>query len=94
MKKIIFLDIDGVLNYNFWNENHQNEISDGLLAKEIFAWLHEHPEIKNWIVIDDLCLHNDEIEKHQIKTNQETGLTQGDVELAIDMLNNPGRNNV
>ena len=31
MKKIVFLDIDGVLNSNFWNENHQKEISDGTL---------------------------------------------------------------
>lgn len=29
MGKIIFLDIDGVLNSNFWNEDHQKEISDG-----------------------------------------------------------------
>ena len=26
---IIFLDIDGVLNSNFWNVDHQKEISDG-----------------------------------------------------------------
>ena len=31
MKKIIFLDIDGVLNSNFWNGQHQREISDGTL---------------------------------------------------------------
>lgn len=29
--KIVFLDIDGVLNSNFWNDNHQKEISDGTL---------------------------------------------------------------
>ena len=27
--KVIFLDIDGVLNSNFWNNDHQKEISDG-----------------------------------------------------------------
>lgn len=32
--KIIFLDIDGVLNSNFWNESHQMEISDGTLIDE------------------------------------------------------------
>ena len=31
MDKIIFLDIDGVLNSNFWNDSHQREISDGTL---------------------------------------------------------------
>jgi len=51
------------------------------------AWLHEHSEVEKWIVIDDLFLHNDEIEKHQLKTNQIFGLTQVDVDLAIDMLN-------
>ncbi len=29
--KVIFLDIDGVLNSNFWNDTHQREISDGTL---------------------------------------------------------------
>lgn len=31
MRNIIFLDIDGVLNSNFWNKSHQREISDGSL---------------------------------------------------------------
>ncbi len=29
--KIIFLDIDGVLNSDFWNDAHQRELSDGTL---------------------------------------------------------------
>ena len=32
--KLIFLDIDGVLNSNFWNDTHQREISDGTLIDE------------------------------------------------------------
>ena len=32
MNKVIFLDIDGVLNSNFWNDSHQREISDGTLV--------------------------------------------------------------
>lgn len=32
MRNIIFLDIDGVLNSNFWNDTHQREISDGMLV--------------------------------------------------------------
>lgn len=31
MSRVIFLDIDGVLNAAFWNQNHQKEISDGHL---------------------------------------------------------------
>ena len=34
MSKILFLDIDGVLNSNFWNDRHQTEISDGTLIDE------------------------------------------------------------
>ena len=32
--KVVFLDIDGVLNSNFWNDTHQREISDGTLIDE------------------------------------------------------------
>ena len=34
MTRILFLDIDGVLNSNFGNGNHQKEISDGTLIDE------------------------------------------------------------
>ena len=34
MRRVVFLDIDGVLNSNFWNENHQREISDGTFIDE------------------------------------------------------------
>lgn len=32
--KIVFLDVDGVLNSNFWNDSHQKEISAGVLIDE------------------------------------------------------------
>ncbi len=32
MKKVIFLDIDGVLNSDMWNDSHQDEISHGILV--------------------------------------------------------------
>ena len=163
MCRVIFLDIDGVLNSNFWNDNHQKEISDGTLvdadkikllskliqrtkakiilhsgwkywfggdlkplrkeaktlidllekeglviegmtpdfsteeirrtkrfslvkADEILAWLAEHKEIDKWIVIDDLYLHNAEIEKHQIKTDSSIGLTIEDIQEAEKLL--------
>ena len=34
MTRVLFLDIDGVLNSNFWNDSHQKEISDGTLIDE------------------------------------------------------------
>ena len=163
MNRVIFLDIDGVLNSNFWNDSHQREISDGALidgekvkllsmlvkntnakivlhsgwkywfdqdlkplcpeaenlvmlfereelflqdvtpdhateeirrskkfslvkAGEILAWLAEHKDVESWIVIDDLDLHNAEIEMHQVKTDSNIGLTIEDVDKAEKML--------
>lgn len=163
MQKIIFLDVDGVLNSELWNENHPEERNNNVLidedkvkllskiirateagvvlhsgwrfwldkniqpfreesrrfaeifkrnhiiisditpdfsteeirktksfslvkAQEIQAWLYEHREVEKWIVIDDLCLHDSEIEKHQVKTNPIIGLTPEDVDLAVKML--------
>ena len=165
MRKAVFLDIDGVLNSNFWNENHQREISDETLideskiellckliedtgagiilhsgwkywfdsdlkplrkeaenlknllektglaiggmtpdhateeirksrrfslvkAGEILAWLKQHGEVEEWVVLDDLDLHNTEIEKHQVKTDASIGLTAEDVERAENILQN------
>ena len=34
MKRVVFLDIDGVLNSNFWNTTHSKEISDGTLVDD------------------------------------------------------------
>ena len=165
MNRIIFLDIDGVLNSNFWNDSHQREISDGTLvdgekvkllsmlvkrtnakiilhsgwkywfdqdlkplrleaenlvmlfkkeellledvtpdhsteeirknkkfslvkASEILAWLAEHENVDNWVVIDDLDLHSKEIEMHQVKTDPSIGLTINDVYKAEKILLN------
>lgn len=163
MAKVLFLDIDGVLNSNFWNESHQREISDGTLideekikilallvkktnakiilhsgwrfwfddelkplrteaerlaallekeglsvngltpdltteeirrtkkfslvkADEILLWLKLHNDVTEWVVLDDLDLHNDQIEQHQVKTDQTVGLTLEDIEKAEKIL--------
>lgn len=166
MRRVVFLDIDGVLNSNFWNENRQREISDGTLideskvgllcklikntnaqiilhsgwkywfdsdlkplrkeaenlkillekegltiagvtpdhateeirksrkfslvkAGEILDWLKQHKDVDRWVVLDDRDLHNAEIAKHQIKTDQSIGLTVEDVEKAEMILKEP-----
>jgi len=163
MKKILFLDIDGVLNSNFWNDSHQREISDGTLideekvkllaqlikrtnakiilhsgwriwfdgelkplrteaqrlvemfskeglaidgvtpdltteeirrtkkfslvkADEILLWVNSHNDVNGWVVLDDLDLHNKQIEQHQVKTNPTVGLTLEDIEKAEEIL--------
>lgn len=163
MARVLFLDIDGVLNSNFWNNSHQREISDGTLideekikilallvkktnakiilhsgwrfwfddelkplrteakrlaellskeglsvsgltpdltteeirrtkkfslvkADEILSWLKLHNDVTEWVVLDDLDLHNAQIEQHQVKTDQTIGLTYEDIEKAEKIL--------
>ncbi len=163
MYNVVFLDIDGVLNSNFWFENNEKELSNGTLidiekiklfsllvkttnakiilhsgwrfwfntdlqplrveaeklvemlkseglkldgltpdlttdeiretkkfslvkAAEILLWLSENKEVKNWVVLDDLDLHNEEIEKMQIKTDPTIGLSLEDIKKAEKML--------
>ena len=162
MSNVIFLDVDGVLNSKFWDNDHQREISEGkyvdlaavklfgslvertdakvilhsgwrfwfddsmkplrpeaaffanamekegiqiagvtpdltteeirkakkfslVKADEILKWLSENPS-DNWVVIDDLELHNSEIAEHQVQTDAEVGLTESDVDKAISIL--------
>lgn len=54
-------------------------------AKVILQWLKDNPT-DNWLVIDDLDLHNSEIASHQVKTDAEVGLTENDVEKALNLL--------
>ncbi|MDE5937673.1 MAG: hypothetical protein K2H37_01145 [Lachnospiraceae bacterium] len=163
MSKVLFLDIDGVLNSNFWNDRHQTEISDGTLideekikllallvketkakiilhsgwrfwfdaelkplctkanklvrqlerenlyisgvtpdltteeirktrkfslvkADEILLWIKLHNNVTEWVVLDDLDLHNDQIRQHQVKTDPTIGLTLANVKQAVKIL--------
>ena len=163
MSRVIFLDIDGVLNSNFGNNEHQIEISDGTLideekikllaylvretnseiilhsgwrfwfdselkplckeadklvellekedlhikgvtpnltteeirqakkfslvkADEILLWINLHNDVAEWVVLDDLDLHNTQIEQHQVKPDQTVGLTLENVKQAVKIL--------
>ena len=93
MAKVLFLDIDGVLNSNSENDIHQREISKTkkfslVKADEILLWLKSHNDVTEWVVLDDLDLHNIQIEQHQVKPDQIIGLTLEDVENAIKILLN------
>jgi hypothetical protein len=50
-------------------------------AKEILSWVESHPN-SNWVVIDDLDLHNEIVLEHQVMTNSNVGLLQTDIEKA------------
>ena len=55
-------------------------------ADEILSWLKNHTGVDNYIVLDDLDLHNDQLARHQIRTDSMDGLSEEDVSLAIQML--------
>lgn len=55
-------------------------------AEEILLWLESHNDVTEWVVLDDLDLHNAQIEQHQVKTDQTIGLTLADVEKAVKIL--------
>ena len=75
MNRIIFLDIDGVLNSNIWNDSHQKEISDGtlidyekvkllsMLVKRTNAKIILHSGWKNWFNhnLKPLCLESENL---------------------------------
>ncbi len=163
MYNVVFLDIDGVLNSNFWIENNERELSNGILvdrakvkllstliketnakiilhsgwrfwfdselkplrleaenfleilkneglqldgvtpdltteeiretkkfslvkAQEILRWLSENKDVRNWVVLDDLYLHNEEVDKLQIKTDPSVGLSEDDIKRAVEIL--------
>lgn len=55
-------------------------------AEEILLWLKTNDDVSAWAVLDDLDLHNVQIEKHQIMPDQAIGLTLEDVEKAERIL--------
>lgn len=58
-------------------------------AKEIFAWLDMHQDVEKYIVLEDLDLNNDEINRHQVTTDGTKGLSDENVRQAIKCLTAP-----
>lgn len=55
-------------------------------ADEILSWLSNHNDVENYIVLDDLDLHNEQLARHQIRTDPADGLLEKDISLAVQML--------
>ena len=59
-------------------------------GEEIIIWLEMHPQTKAWVVLDDEewsdFYEHDEIMRHWVKTDYETGLTDEDATAAIQIL--------
>lgn len=56
-------------------------------AQEIKLWLDQHPEVENYVVLDDEVMNIPEIGRHHIKTNMSRGLEPNHVEQAKKVLN-------
>lgn len=55
-------------------------------ADEILLWIKLHNNVTEWVVLDDLDLHNDQIRQHQVKTDPTLGLTLANVKQAVKIL--------
>jgi len=56
--------------------------------QEIQEWLNEHPEVENYVVLDDMFLGAEFLEGHFVKTsNCFNGLDETDVKRTIEILN-------
>lgn len=56
-------------------------------GEEIKLWLDEHPEVIDYVIIDDDNDMLDEQDSHLVQTSWLTGITDYDVEKAINILN-------
>ena len=59
----------------------------GLRGQEIKDWLNEHPEVENYVIIDDDGDMLDEQIYHFIQTNYEHGIGESETIYAIKILN-------
>jgi len=55
-------------------------------ADEILLWINLHKNVTEWVVLDDLDLHNAQIKQHQVKPDQTVGLTLENVKEAVKIL--------
>ena len=83
---IDLLDENGLAIYDITPDLATDEIKRSkkfslVKASEILQWIDTH-SVENWIVLDDLDLHNSIVSEHQIKTDSQTGLTKSDIEAA------------
>ena len=80
------LHIDGLTPDLTTEEIRKTKKFSLVKAEEILLWLKSHNDVDGWVVLDDLDLHNIQIEKHQVKPDQAIGLTPTDVEKAVKIL--------
>lgn len=53
---------------------------------EILLWLQSHPEVKKYVILEDLDLHKLRLKSHHVQTDPCVGLIEEDVERAVTIL--------
>lgn len=66
--------------------DHTPFLSGSKRQKEIWAWLFQHPEVDEFIIIDDVSEELELFEDHLVLTNHREGLTKERMNCAIQML--------
>ena len=82
---VLINDIFGNCGLQIWDKTPELHTRREI---EIKSWLDKHPEVKNFVVLDDRLLSAPYLNGHAIKTsNYFDGLDELDVQKAIDILN-------
>lgn len=55
--------------------------------EEIQSWLDSHPEVVNYVILDDEKISCESMKKHHVKTTFSRGLTIESAQTAIEILN-------
>lgn len=55
--------------------------------EEIQSWLDSHPEVVNYVILDDEKISYESMRKHHVKTTFSRGLTIESAQTAIEILN-------
>lgn len=74
----------GYRDYMLSEDDEEYENSRG---SEIDEWLQMHPEVTNYVIIDDRTDFTENQQPHFVHVDSYVGLTDEDVELAIGILN-------
>lgn len=61
--------------------------SHRMREREIYAWLFQHPEVDNFVILDDVWEELGFYKDRLVLTSMFTGLTKERAELAVKMLN-------
>ena len=80
------LHIKGITPNLTTEEIRQTKKFSLVKAEEILLWINLHNDVAEWVVLDDLDLHNTQIEQHQVKPDQTVGLTLENVKQAVKIL--------